>query len=453
MTDGVPRRSPTPPSTARQEGEKDAVDIDPAEEKKLLRKLDLILLPLFTAIYCLNFVDRVAGLEKDLGMHGFDLNIALTVFYIFVGAISSSPTNLSDIPSNLLLKHFGSNWLAFLVVAFGLVSVFSAFVTNYAGLIVTRVFLGLAEGGTLSALVAPSLAGGFGGLLASGLLRVKDFGIVRTWRKIFLIEGLATTLFGILLFFILPEDPTKSRMLNEQERKLALARIDANQVVKTQGKKEKTTWKLVWTSFKLHGRTLACTLCFIMINMSFQGLSLFLPSVINSLYYGLSLPYVVSAAWVILNANISARFKQALRANPIQPGVSVAGYAISVSTKNSNARYGACFLLLMGASVSGPMILTWATDNAAPDTMRAVVTAAIPGIGAIGSILAVWTFLPTDAPDYRKATLPTLLQCQPCVIVTIVAMEKGDRDHRLDGVSKEEEAQMGVRHPRFRYQI
>jgi MFS family permease len=61
--------------------------------------------------------------------------------------------NVSDIPSNLLLKHFGSNWLAFLVLSFGLVSIFSAFVTSYAGLIVTRVFLGLAEGGTLSALV------------------------------------------------------------------------------------------------------------------------------------------------------------------------------------------------------------------------------------------------------------------------------------------------------------
>jgi hypothetical protein len=49
-----------------------------------------------------------------------------------------------------------------------------------------------------------------------------------------------------------------------------------------------------------------------------------------------------------------------------------------------------------------------------------------------------------------------------CVIVTIIAFyvrwenakrERGGRDHRLDGVSKEEEAQMGVRHPRFRYQI
>ncbi|KAG2018768.1 high-affinity nicotinic acid transporter [Coprinopsis cinerea AmutBmut pab1-1] len=480
--------------------------IDPIEEKKLLRKLDWILLPMFTAIYCFNFIDRtsignarVAGLEEDLGMHGFNLNVALTIFYIFY--------NLADIPSNLALKHFGSNWLAFLVITFGLVSLFSAFMHNYAGLIASRVFLGLAEGGTLSALVyiiaryyrrhelvlrigiffgvSPSLAGAFGGLLASGLLRIKDFGIITTWRKIFLIEGIATTLFGILLIFILPEDPTKSKMLNEAERRLALARIDADQVIKNKGKKEKTTWSLIWRSFNFI--TIACTLCYMMLNMSFQGLSLFLPSVINSLgkYSGYILyvtrieltkesavievqlrtvpPYIASAVWVILNAYISARIRMRFLPLLYNLALVAAGYAISISTKHSQARYAACFLMLMGASVGGPMIMTWGTDNASPDTMRAVVTAAIPGIGALGAIMAVWTYLPTDAPDYRKGNTANLVSiCSISCIVVITAVyikwenakrDRGDRDARLDGVSPEKETQMGYRHPRFRYQI
>lgn len=41
----------------------------------------------------------------------------------------------------------GSVWLAFLVVGFGVVTMATAFVTNLAGVIVTRIFLGLAEGG------------------------------------------------------------------------------------------------------------------------------------------------------------------------------------------------------------------------------------------------------------------------------------------------------------------
>ena len=92
-------------------------------------------------------------------MHGAQLNVALTIFYIFVSFIPPSfvdvdlrvPSQyvIADIPSNLMLKQFGSIWLAFLVIGFGLVSLFSAFLHNNAGLIASRVFLGLTEGGTL----------------------------------------------------------------------------------------------------------------------------------------------------------------------------------------------------------------------------------------------------------------------------------------------------------------
>lgn len=62
-------------------------------------------------------------------------------------------------------------------------------------------------------------------------------------------KGLITTIFGIALLFIVPEDPSKSRILNDAERRLAMQRIDAEQIVKTQGKKEKTALKLVLRSF------------------------------------------------------------------------------------------------------------------------------------------------------------------------------------------------------------
>ncbi|TFK18397.1 MFS general substrate transporter [Coprinopsis marcescibilis] len=472
--------------------------IDKEAEKRLLRKLDWVLMPMFTAIFCCNFIDRtsiarlirtspgnakVAGLEKDLGMKGFNLNVALTIFYIFY--------NISDIPSNLLLKHFGSKWLAFLVTGFGVVTMFSSLMTNYAGLIASRVFLGLTEGGTLSALVyilaryyrrhelvlrvgiffgiAPSIAGAFGGLLASGLLRINDIGIVTSWRKIFLIEGLVTTVFGIVLFFIVPEDPRTTKLLNEEERKLAIARLDADAVVKTQGRKEKTSWKLVGRSFNF--LTVALTLCFTLLNMSFQGLSLFLPPVINTLgnYSVIEVqlrtvpPYLASAVWVVLNAYISQRMRKRFLPLLYNMILVVVGYSITVSTRNSSARYAACFLILMGASVGGPMILIWGTDNAAPDTMRAVVTAVIPGIGAFGAILGVWTYLSVDAPDYRKGNFANLASASTIFILVVIITlyirwenkkrDRGDRDHRVIGKSAEELEQLGYLHPEFRYQI
>jgi hypothetical protein len=77
--------------------------------------------------------------------------------------------------------------------------------------------------------------------------------------QIFLVEGIITTLFGILLFFILPDDPVKSRLLSPEERRMViarkirdnahLARKDATASGAHGGEPEKTTWKLVLRSF------------------------------------------------------------------------------------------------------------------------------------------------------------------------------------------------------------
>ncbi|KAI5117897.1 hypothetical protein M0805_001554 [Coniferiporia weirii] len=460
--------------------------IDPVAEKRLLRKLDLILLPLFTLIYATNFIDRtaignakIAGLEHDLGMVGFDYNIALTIFYIFYIA--------AEIPSNLALKHFGSSWLALMVASFGVISIGTAFVKNYTGLIITRVFLGIAEGGTLSGLtyilsryyrrtelvmrvgvffgLAPPLAGAFGGLLASGLLSVNDIGMVKSWRKIFLIEGIITTGIGILGFLIFPADSQNTRMLSKSERALAIARISADQVVSTNGRKERTTLELVGRAFSFN--TCLCAICYLMINISFQGLSLFLPTVVATSTVESQLrtvpPYVVGAVWALFNAYHSFRMKQ--RTTPIIISVllMVIGYAIFVGTDNSHARYAACFLAVAGGSPSAPMLLSWGTDNAAPDTVRAVATAIIPGVGALGSVIAVWTYLPADGPNYHHGNslnLSTSSIC--CVLVVIGAIYirwentkrvRGERDYRLVGKGALEIEQLGYLHPEFRYQM
>ncbi|KAF9048338.1 MFS general substrate transporter [Hymenopellis radicata] len=363
------------------------------DERRLVRKLDLVLLPLFTLIYGMNFIDRtaignakIAGIEKDLGLVGYDYNIALTVFYVCYIA--------AEIPSNLLLKHFGSIWLAGMVTVFGAVSIGSAFIHTFGELLVTRVFLGIAEGGTLSGLtyimsryyrrselvlrigiffgLSPTLAGAFGGLLASGLLTINDIGTVTSWRKIFLIEGMITTGFGLLCVFILPGDPQYSRMLSSDERALALVRIDADQATRTGGKRERTSLRLVIRAFNIN--TAICSACYLMINISFQGLSLFMPTVVNTLGHFTTVevqlrtvpPYAVGAAWALISAYHSYKSKQ--RAFPILLSglLIVSGYVIAVGTKNPHARYAACFLSIAGGSPAGPLVLAWGTDNAAP---------------------------------------------------------------------------------------
>lgn len=121
-----------------------------------MRKLQVIALFISKKMHVVIFV--LLGIEKDLGMTGSDYNIALTVFYLFVRhpllhdfvKIEHPQQYVAvDIPSNLALKRFGSVWLAAMIICFGATSVGTAFVKSYTTFIVTRVFLGLTEGGTL----------------------------------------------------------------------------------------------------------------------------------------------------------------------------------------------------------------------------------------------------------------------------------------------------------------
>lgn len=76
------------------EHHEDLAAFTPAETRKLLRKLDLTILPLVSVMYLLSFLDRsnignarLAGLEKDLGMTGWDYAVSnplLSSFWLYL---------------------------------------------------------------------------------------------------------------------------------------------------------------------------------------------------------------------------------------------------------------------------------------------------------------------------------------------------------------------------------
>lgn len=74
--------------------------------------------------------------------------------------------------------------------------------------------------------------------------------------------GIITIGIGLCLLVIMPEDPRKTKMLNETERALAIARINADAAVKVDGVKEKATWKLILRSFNIWVRDAYLFFCF-----------------------------------------------------------------------------------------------------------------------------------------------------------------------------------------------
>lgn len=86
---------------------------------------------------------RIQGMGKDLDLNrGVRFNWVTSIFYIVYMFV--------EVPSNILLKKLGPKYyLPLLVCGFGVVSLCSAFVHNFAGLLVARAFLGIFEGGVM----------------------------------------------------------------------------------------------------------------------------------------------------------------------------------------------------------------------------------------------------------------------------------------------------------------
>lgn len=116
-------------------------------EPKLLRKIDLRVVPVLSVLYLLAFLDRtnvanaaIYGLQEDLGLVGTQYSTALTIFFV--------PYVVFEVPSNLVLKKLKPHvWLSFCMFMFGLITLCQGLVQNWAGFMTTRFLLGVFEAG------------------------------------------------------------------------------------------------------------------------------------------------------------------------------------------------------------------------------------------------------------------------------------------------------------------
>jgi sugar phosphate permease len=118
------------------------------ERRKLIKKIDIRLVPCLALLYLAAHIDRanignakIEGLDRDLGLTGVQYNIALSLFFV--------PYILLEVPSNVVLKKFKrpSYYMGMLVMSWGLIMTCTGFVKTFAGLLICRLLLGVAEAG------------------------------------------------------------------------------------------------------------------------------------------------------------------------------------------------------------------------------------------------------------------------------------------------------------------
>lgn len=127
----------TPGASASSDSDLEIVP-ESINEKKLMRILDLRLLPAVSVLYLLSFLDRsnvanarIEGLTADLHMTGNEYLTGLTLY--FIGYV------LFELPCNIILKRTTPKfWLPTLTVAWGIVATLMGVVQNKAGFFVVR---------------------------------------------------------------------------------------------------------------------------------------------------------------------------------------------------------------------------------------------------------------------------------------------------------------------------
>jgi sugar phosphate permease len=117
--------------------------------KRVLRKIDIRLVPILSVLYLLCFLCRqnignakTYHMTTDLHMTAQEYQIALTAFFFSYSTF--------DIPCNIMLKKLRpSVWLPLVTLLSGIVTICMGVVRNADELIVVRMFLGMTEVGAL----------------------------------------------------------------------------------------------------------------------------------------------------------------------------------------------------------------------------------------------------------------------------------------------------------------
>lgn len=285
---------------------------------------------------------------------------------------------------------------------------------------------------------------------------------------IFAIEGIITMCLALISFFTLTDRPETARWLSQDEKDLAIARVKSERIATTEVLDRIDKPRIM--RGLLSPVTLVTAIIFLLTTVTVQGVSFFAPTIVRTIYPKATVvtqqlytvpPYVVGAVSCILFNFISSKIDRRNILMIICLPFVMIGYIIFLATTNSNARYGATFIIAFGIFTFGALLNAQLSGNVVSDTAR---SAAI-GIGVcfcnIGGLISTWAFLPFDGPNYPIGNGLNLATSASSFLIAIGLefwmnydnnrRDKIDIDGALAGKSEKEIQDLDWKHPGFRW--
>ncbi|KAF7557258.1 hypothetical protein G7Z17_g820 [Cylindrodendrum hubeiense] len=381
-------------------------------EKRLVRKMDLIMMPALWFMYILAYIDRqnignakVAGMDEDLNLSDDQYAMLLSIF--FIGYL------ICEVPSNMILtRSRPSFYLPGIMIIWGALCAVMSVVHNYQGMLALRFFLGAIEAGFFPGVLylmtcwykkaeigkrfsifftASVCSGAMSGLLAGAITgNMEGVRGMRGWRWLYLIEGCCTIAMAICLKFILLDFPESSKRLSMEERQFAVIRMihDRNTSVARQAIR-----LTHWQSFKAavaDPRTYLFIILFVM-DLGSCTISYFIPTIVKSMgYTSVHAQYMTIPIWMV-----GAVFLVVLSYTADRTGdrrwhitgclcLSFVCTLVCITVNNPKVLYAMLCFYIAGLYTALPLILNWTSEVISlPAEKRAVVVALVNSIGTL----------------------------------------------------------------------
>jgi sugar phosphate permease len=232
---------------------------------------------------------------------------------------------------------------------------------------------------------------------------------LRAWRWLFIIEGAITIVVAVAAVFVLPNFPRTTGWLTEEEKELAVWRLEEDIGEDDWVDSEQQTF--------LHGARLAFAdiktwvlMLMILCIVSSASVTNFFPTVVETLKYGkietlllTAPPYCLAVFCAFANAWHADRTGERYFHVTLPLYLSVVAFIIAATTTGTAPRY-ISMMLMVPSFYSGYVVaLGWISNTLPrPAAKRAAALAAINCVSNASSIYASYMYPNSDKPRFGR---------------------------------------------------
>ncbi|KAK3650401.1 hypothetical protein LTR56_006380 [Elasticomyces elasticus] len=401
-----------------------------AEEGKLRRKLDWKLMPVLCMTYGMQYYDKAMlsqaalfGIREDLGLTtGNRYSMTASIFYLgfIVGAY----------PAMFLAQRYPVERVASgLVFLWGVCLILTVVCRDYRDVYAQRFFLGVFESGIspLFMLIVGSFYRKDEQAMRMGIwysctgyvscispLINFGFGSIpnntSTWKFMYYFAGATTTIWGVLLYSLIPPDPIRARGFNERERYILVARLRTNNSgVRNVHFKPAQALELAldpkfWLTFSMAFLSMIAN----------APISTFTPIIIRGFgFSGLNALLLVipigayAGTMMLVMPYLAYRFKNVRSYIYIVAQALTTVAAILLWVLPLSAKGALLFAVIILPSTGGgyAVLMGFSLANTAGYTKRTIASSGLYIGYCLGNFVGPLCFEPSDAPRYSKGFL------------------------------------------------